>query len=90
MSPRKDISNPMAPELDVLGEQKFAALTYIQEAWEEALCDGLDADLIAHAALFAALSDLVETYGEEAVAQLAKGLARRIERGEFTLNRNEQ
>ena len=90
MSPRKDIPNPMAPELDILGEQKLAALTYIQEAWEEALRDGLDADLIAHAALFAALTDLVETYGEDAVAQLTKGLASRIEHGDFTLNRTEQ
>ncbi len=70
--------------------QKAEALTYILEAWDEALIDGLEPESVAHAALFAALSDLVSTYGEQAVAAMAKGLGQRIENGEFTLERTIQ
>ena len=63
------------------------ALTYIIEAWEEAICDGLEPECLAGASLFAALTDLVSTYGEEAVSQMANDLSKRIDLGEFTLNR---
>ena len=52
-------------------EAKFAALRYILDAWEEAVYDGLDPDCIATAAIFAALSDMIATYGEEPVASMA-------------------
>lgn len=68
-------------------EQKQAALRYIMEAWEEALYDGIEPEMLANAAFFAALSDLVSTYGEDAVAKMTEGLSRRIHHGEFTLNR---
>lgn len=69
-------------------EQKQAALSYILEAWEEAVHSGIEPEMLANAALFAALTDLVSTYGEEAVATMAEGLSRRIHQGEFTLNRS--
>ncbi|MGD9869119.1 MAG: hypothetical protein AB7U38_14095 [Hyphomicrobiales bacterium] len=71
-------------------EGKRAALRYILDAWEEALHDGLEPEMLANAALFAALSDLIETYGEEAVAKMTDRLSRRIHHGEFTLNRTRQ
>lgn len=70
-----------------LEEQKQAALRYIMEAWEEAIYDGIEPEMLANAAFFAALSDLVSSYGEEAVAKMTEGLPRRIHNGEFTLNR---
>ncbi len=70
--------------------QKQAALRYIIEAWEEALHDGIEPEMLANASLFAALSDLVSIYGEEAVAKMADRLSRRIQHGEFTLNRTTQ
>lgn len=70
--------------------QKQAALRYIIDAWEEALHDGIEPEMLANASLFAALSDLVSTYGEDAVAQMADKLSRRIQHGEFTLNRTTQ
>lgn len=70
--------------------QKQAALRYIIDAWEEALHDGIEPEMLANASLFAALSDLVSTYGEDAVAQMAEKLSRRIQHGEFTLNRTTQ
>lgn len=70
--------------------QKEAALTYILDAWEEALLDGIEPEMLANAALFAALADLIEVYGEDAVAKMADGLSRRIGHGEFTLKRTRQ
>jgi hypothetical protein len=66
-------------------EQKRAALGYLHEAWAEALLDGIDADCLAQACLFAAFTELVSTYGEEAAARYAEGLGKRLRNGEFTL-----
>ena len=66
------------------------ALRYILDAWQEAVYDGIAPDMMADAALFAALTDLVSTYGEDAVVDLTNHLARRIERGEFTIYRTTQ
>jgi hypothetical protein len=70
--------------------QKQAALRYILDAWEEALHDGIEPEMLANAALFAALADLIDVYGEDAVAKMASGLSRRIHHGEFTLRRTPQ
>jgi len=70
--------------------QKQAALRYILDAWEEALHDGIEPEMLANAALFAALADLIGLYGEDAVAKMATGLSRRIHHGEFTLKRTPQ
>jgi hypothetical protein len=45
---------------------------------------------MAYAAIYAALSDLVSSYGEDAVADLAGGLVERVRSGEFTLYRVRQ
>jgi predicted YcjX-like family ATPase len=71
-------------------EPKYVALRYIMEAWEEALYDGIDPDCVATAAIFAAMSDLVTTYGEEPVARMAERLPERIRAGEFTINKIKQ
>ncbi len=68
-------------------DQRRMALQNILDAWDEALSDGVSADILATTAIFAALSDMVEAYGEEAVAEMAGGLADRVRQGEFTLNR---
>jgi hypothetical protein len=70
--------------------QKQAALRYILDAWEEALHDGIEPEMLANAALFAALADLIGVYGEDAVAKMTSGLSRRIHHGEFTLKRTSQ
>jgi hypothetical protein len=70
--------------------QKQAALRYILDAWEEALHDGIEPEMLANAALFAALADLIDLYGEDAVAKMTSGLSRRIHHGEFTLRRTAQ
>jgi hypothetical protein len=66
-------------------EQKRVALGYLHEAWAEARHEGIDGDCLAQACLFAAFAEFVTTYGEEAAAQFAEGLAVRIRNGEFSL-----
>jgi hypothetical protein len=66
-------------------EQKQAALSYLNEAWAEARHDGVDGDCLAQACLFAAFAEFVATYGEDAAAQFAEGLAVRVRNGEFSL-----
>ena len=83
------MSEPMSysPARDPLPDQdqKQAALGYLNEAWAEARHDGVDGDCLAQASLFAALAELVSTYGEDAVAKFAEGLAGRVRNGEFSL-----
>ena len=67
-------------------EQKQAALGYLNEAWAEARHDGVDGDCLAQAALFAALAELVGTYGEEAVAKFVEGLPSRVRNGGFSIS----
>ncbi len=66
-------------------EQKRAALSYLNEAWAEALHDGIDPDCLAQAGLFTALAELVTTYGEEAVATFVDGIPGRIRNGEYSV-----
>ncbi len=66
-------------------EQKIAALDLVQEAWVESRLHGVDGDCMAQICLFTAFSELVSTYGEEAAARYAEGLAARISNGEFSV-----
>jgi hypothetical protein len=68
----------------------FRALSLILAAWDEGTEAGVAPEQMAYAALFTALTDLVSLYGEDAVMKLAHGLERRIELGEFTLDRSLQ
>jgi hypothetical protein len=65
-------------------DQRQAALAYVAEAFAEAILAGIESDSFAHAALSAALHELVATYGEEAVASFAETLPKRLRDGEFS------
>lgn len=81
-----------SPSIDAreLDERKRVALEFILDAWQDAAYAGIESEVIASAALFAAMSDLIEIYGEEPVAKMARGLEHRIRMGEFTIDRNLQ
>lgn len=66
------------------GEQHRAALAYVTEAFAEAILAGIESDSFAHAALSAALRELVATYGEDSVASFTESLPARLRAGEFT------
>jgi hypothetical protein len=76
--------NDFSIDLAEASAAKRAALSYVVEAFVEAQLDGLDADCMAQAALFAAFQELVATYGEEATAHFAEGLPERIRVGAFS------
>ena len=71
-------------------DDSLKALGFILEAWEEGTESGVAPELMAYAALYTALTDLVAAFGEESVADLALGLAKRVNKGEFTLCRTKQ
>ena len=66
-------------------DRKARALELILDAWDRALAEGAEAEVVASVAIFAALADMVDRYGEEAVAEFCAGLPERTRRGEFTL-----
>ena len=65
--------------------EKQLALQLLLDAWEEAAYEGVDRDCIATTAIFAALSELISTYGEEPVAAMCQRLPERVRHGEFSL-----
>ncbi len=67
--------------------QKKHALDILLEAWDRALGEGVAPELLASTAIYAALADLVDTHGEDAVADMLDDLPARVRRGEFTLRK---
>ncbi|MDX2205782.1 MAG: hypothetical protein NW223_23730 [Hyphomicrobiaceae bacterium] len=72
------------------GEESVEALHFILEAWEEGTDSGIAPELMAYAAIYTALTDLVTKFGEDAVLALVNGLGARVRAGEFTLYRTRQ
>ncbi len=70
-------------------EQKSLALELLLDAWDEALNRGCQPEMIATSAIFAAVTDMVDIYGEDPVADMASSLPDRIRRGEFSMRDGE-
>jgi hypothetical protein len=70
-----------------LSELKRAAFEIVTDAMDEAEAGGIEREIVTQATLFAALTDLVTRFGEDPVAEFVRGLAPRVENGEFTLTR---
>ena len=68
---------PILPE----DEQKRLALRVMLEAWDDAVAQGASSEIVASSAIFAALTDMIDIYGDEMVAEWPD----RIREGEFTL-----
>ena len=66
-------------------DDSLKALQFILEAWEEGTESGIPPEMMAYAALYTALTDLVGSYGENHVSKLVEGLRTRILDGEFTV-----
>jgi len=69
----------------IAADDRQAALSFVTEAFAEAILAGIESDCFAHAALFAAFQELVERYGEEKVALFAEELPERVRHGEFSI-----
>jgi hypothetical protein len=74
-----------AKEDAFFAEQRKAALGLVMDAFTEGRLDGLEADCMAQAAIFAALKELVDIYGEDAVADFTSRLPDRVRAGEYSL-----
>jgi hypothetical protein len=72
-------------EGEQLSAQKREAYVRISAVWQDALGAGIEPEVLAHVAIFAAFGDLVATYGESAVADFAERLSERIAAGEFSI-----
>lgn len=72
------------------GDESVEALQFILDAWEEGTDSGIAPELMAYAAIYTALTDLVTKFGEESVVTLVNGLITRVREGEFTLYRTRQ
>ena len=55
-------------------DESLKALNFILEAWEEGTESGIAPELMAYAALYTALTDLVAAFGEDSVISLVNGL----------------
>jgi hypothetical protein len=65
--------------------QKKIALDLLLGAWDAALAKGVEPELLASTAIFAALTDMVDLHGPEAVADFCAALPARVRAGEFTM-----
>jgi hypothetical protein len=70
-------------------EMKGRALELMLDAWDRALAEGVEAEVIASVAIYAALADMVDRYGETAVADFCATLPERARCGEFTVRAND-
>ncbi|GIK49720.1 MAG: hypothetical protein KJZ75_16570 [Hyphomonadaceae bacterium] len=68
-------------------ERKSRALNLILDAWDKALAEEVEPEIVASVAIYAALTDMVDRYGEDAVADFCATLPERARNGEFTLNK---
>lgn len=67
-------------------EKKGRALELMLNAWDQALAEGAEPEIVASVAIYAALADMVDRYGEAAVADFCATLPERTRNGEFTLH----
>lgn len=82
--PKTEPEDLLAADADAEDIRRMA-VSYVEEAFAAADYDGIDADAVAHAALFTAFRELVETYGEEATAVFAEALPAKIKSGAYTI-----
>lgn len=67
-------------------EQKAIALDLILDAWDTALGKNVEPETLASVAIYAALVDMIDRFGAEAVADFCATLPERVRTGEFTLS----
>jgi hypothetical protein len=80
-----DLTNETQTTTKTITEEKRAALSYISEMFAEAQHDGLDDDCMIHAAIFFCIRLMVQTYGEDAVADFMEDFPNKIRAGAFSI-----
>lgn len=67
----------------ILEEKKSIAREYFVEAWESAIADGIDADLLAKTMVEGSLNELASNKGDEEAAKLIGAIRSMETNGEF-------
>ncbi|KAB0680117.1 hypothetical protein [Aureimonas leprariae] len=77
-------------ELDAMieAEKKQVAFEYHNEAWADGMSDGIGTDILAETAISTALVELVRLHGEDKAISVVDELRRRLEHGEFRVERS--
>jgi hypothetical protein len=83
MTPTTPLPDPL--EELAAADARRAAMGYVTEAFAEAVLAGIEGDCFAHAAMFAALQELVGVYGEDPVARFVETLPEKVRRGDYTI-----
>lgn len=68
-------------------EKRLAALEVHIEAWNDGLLEGIDASIMADAAIATALEETISLVGEDEALAMIDTLRERLAAGEFTKNR---
>lgn len=68
-------------------EKHRVAVEFFQEAWKNAVEEGIEPAILAESGIFAILSQLQSQDGDSAVAELVSQLPDRHESGHFDTNR---
>ena len=68
-------------------EKMQAALEYQNEAWADGMADGIEAEIIADAAIALALRETIRVQGEKGAEAMLESLRERMLAGEFSPER---
>ena len=82
MEPRRNEIDDM-----IVHEKMQAALEYQNEAWADGMADGIEAEIIADAAIALALRETIRVHGEKGAEALLDSLRDRMLAGEFSPER---
>ncbi|WP_274629458.1 hypothetical protein [Arvimicrobium flavum] len=76
---------PNASELAALvrEEKRLTAIESHEEAWAESICAGIEAEIVAEAALATAFSELLRSNGERAALLLIDRMREKVIAGDF-------
>lgn len=76
---------PSASELDALvrEEKRLTAMESHEEAWADSVSAGIEAEIVAEAALSTAFSEILRSSGEHAVLMLIDRMREKVIAGEF-------
>jgi len=68
-------------------DQQQIAVDLLVGAWNSAIEKGVDTEVLCKTAIFTGLSDMVDAYGERAIAEMTEDLPQRIRQGDFTVRK---
>ncbi len=74
----------------ILEEKRRVAVEFFEDAWAQALQEGIEPSILADSALDAILQLLARVEGDSAVGALIEGLPEREASGDFLANRTLQ